>query len=31
MIRWTEADLFQAAFVVVVAFTVWLLWPWGRK
>jgi len=27
MIRWTEADLFQAAFVAVVALTVWLLWP----
>ncbi len=31
MIRWTEADLLQAAVVVVVAFTAWLLWPGRRK
>lgn len=30
MIGVTEAELFQAAFVVVVAFTVWLLWPWRK-
>jgi hypothetical protein len=32
MIRWTEADLFLMAFVVVVvAFTVWRMWGWRRK
>ena len=30
MIRVSEADLFASAFVVVVAFTVWLMWSWPK-
>ena len=30
MIRVSEADLFASAFVVVVVFTVWLMWSWPK-
>ncbi len=31
MIGWGEQDIFEAVFVAVVAFTIWLMWTWRRK
>ena len=30
MIRVSEADLLASVFVVVVAFTLWLMWSWRK-